>query len=147
MRGGPPSAILPQVLAFPIGLMIKFAMKFHLTTAQGRQLITGYGSNWVEINSQRYSQSLIILPERLIDNWHINRFDDLSHNHFEQIANLTPEVVLLGTGAKIRFPHPGLYAALTDANIGLECMDTAAACRTYNILMAEGRCVAAALII
>ncbi|MEQ1602166.1 MAG: Xcc1710-like domain-containing protein [Methylophilaceae bacterium] len=122
-------------------------MKFHLTTAQGRQLITGYDASWVEINTQRFSKSLIILPERLISDWQVTDFDSLTYEHFLQIAALAPEVVLLGTGAKIRFPHPKLYAALTNANIGLECMDTAAACRTYNILMAEGRSVAAALII
>lgn len=122
-------------------------MKFHLTTAQGKQLITGYGAGWVEVNTQRFNKSLIILPDRLITDWQLPDFEQLTEQHFQQMADLAPEVVLLGTGEKIRFPSPRLYAMLTNANIGLECMDTAAACRTYNILMAEGRSVAAALIV
>jgi uncharacterized protein len=122
-------------------------MKFHLTTSQGNHLITGYGTGWVEINRQRFNHSLIILPDRLITDWHVPDFESLTSDHFLQIAELAPEVVLLGTGTKIRFPLPKLYAALSSVNIGLECMDTAAACRTYNILMAEGRGVASALII
>ncbi|MBU3735478.1 MAG: hypothetical protein FGM62_00730, partial [Methylobacterium sp.] len=67
--------------------------------------------------------------------------------HFEYLAGLAPELVLLGTGLRHCFAHPRLSRALSEAGIGLECMDTAAACRTYNILMSEGRHVAAALII
>ncbi|MDP2247911.1 MAG: Mth938-like domain-containing protein, partial [Nitrosomonadales bacterium] len=73
-------------------------------------------------------------------------FESLTVEHFEKIAELKPEVVLLGTGNKHRFIHPRLTAPLTALGISVECMDTAAACRTYNILMAEGRHVAAALI-
>lgn len=122
-------------------------MKLHLTRAAGNQLITGYGDGWVEINTMRYQQSLIVLPNQVIADWPATDFESLSHEHFEKLVELKPEVVLLGTGATHRFIHPRLSHALIEANIGLECMATAAACRTYNILMAEGRNVAAALII
>lgn len=122
-------------------------MKLHLTRAAGNQLITGYGQGWVQINNVRHMRSLIVLPEQVITDWPATDFADLEAAHFEKLMELKPEVVLLGTGEKHRFVHPGLIRALTDACIGVECMDTAAACRTYNILMAEGRHVAAALII
>ena len=122
-------------------------MKLHLTHAAGNQLITGYGAGWIQVNEVRYSHSLIVLPEQVITNWSAPDFASLAIADFEKIAELKPEVVLLGTGEKHQFIHPALSRALTDAGIGVECMDTAAACRTYNILMAEGRRVAAALII
>jgi len=122
-------------------------MKLHLTQSAGNHLITGYGTGWVEINASRYGHSLIVLPALLVTDWQVEDFDSLAETHFERLASLAPEVVLLGTGATHRFARPRLYRALTEAKIGLECMDTAAACRTYNILMAEGRHVAAALIV
>jgi uncharacterized protein len=122
-------------------------MKLHLTSAPGNQLITGYGEHWVEINQARHSKSLIVLPVRIITDWGVPDFDSLTAAHFEQLALLKPEVVLLGTGETQRFIHPGLGRALTDAGVGIECMSTTAACRTYNFLMAEGRNVIAALII
>jgi uncharacterized protein len=122
-------------------------MKLHLTQSAGNYLITGYGTGWVEINGKRYQQSLIVLPGLLVTDWQAAGFDSLAEAHFERLAQLAPEVVLLGTGATHRFIHPCLSRALTEAGIGLECMHTAAACRTYNILMSEGRHVAAALIV
>jgi uncharacterized protein len=122
-------------------------MKLHLTQGAGNYLITGYGAGWVEINEKRYQHSLIVLPALLVTDWQASTFDNLAETHFERLAQLAPEVVLLGTGASHRFIHPRLSRALLDAGIGLECMHTAAACRTYNILMSEGRHVAAALII
>ena len=122
-------------------------MKLHLTQSAGNQLITGYGDGWVEVNETRYERSLIVLPGLLVTDWTVANFDALAEAHFERLAALTPEVVLLGTGTLHRFIHPRLSRALTMANVGLECMTTAAACRTYNILMAEGRHVAAALLI
>lgn len=121
-------------------------MKLHLTQAAGNQLITGYGEGWVAVNTIRYERSLIVLPERVIEDWNASDFDSLTVAHFERIAELKPEVVLLGTGKTHRFIHPRLTAPLTAIGVSVECMDTAAACRTYNILMAEGRNVATALI-
>jgi uncharacterized protein len=121
-------------------------MKLHLTQAAGNNLITGYDNGWVEINKIRHTQSLIVMPDSIFEDWQATDFDSLTVDHFERIAELKPEVVLLGTGDKHRFIHPRLTAPLTALGVSVECMDTAAACRTYNILMAEGRHVAAALI-
>lgn len=122
-------------------------MKLHLTQSAGSYLITGHGPGWVEVNETRHTQSLIVLPALLATDWQVPDFEALAEAHFEYLAGLAPEVVLLGTGLRHRFVHPRLSRALTEAGIGLECMDTAAACRTFNILMSEGRHVAAALIL
>lgn len=122
-------------------------MKLHLTRAAGQQLITGYGTGWVEVNETRHTTSLIVLPNLLQTDWPVPDFEGLQVEHVAQIATLKPEVVLLGTGLTHRFTHPRIARPLLNIGVSLECMDTAAACRTYNILMAEGRHVAAALII
>ena len=88
-----------------------------------------------------------MLPNLLIQYWQVSDFDRLTEESFRRLLGLKPEVVLLGTGGKHRFLHPRISRELTVANISMESMDTAAACRTYNILMAEGRHVAAALIL
>ena len=79
--------------------------------------------------------------------WALTRFDDLSEAHFERMLALKPELVIFGSGARIRFAKPSLYRALINARIGVETMDLAAACRTYNVLASEGRAVLAALLI
>jgi uncharacterized protein len=106
---------------------------------------TGYGEGYVMVNGTRHEANLIVLPERL-EPWLVAAFDALAEEHFALLAALKPEVVLLGTGSRLRFPHPRLTAPLARARIGLEVMDIQAACRTYNILMAEERHVAAALL-
>lgn len=123
------------------------AMKLHLTQSEGNQLITAYETGQVSINHQRYAHSVIVLPTEVIKDWRVANFDALSAQDFDLIAAKNPEVVLLGTGAKHRFIHPKLTVALTEKGIPVECMTTDAACRTYNILMSEGRSVAAALIL
>lgn len=122
-------------------------MKLHLTNSDGNNLITGYGQGWVEINRQRYHSNLILLPNQLIENWHVLSFDKIQAGDVEKIAGLKPDVVLLGTGANHQFIHPKLSTTLAAAGIPIECMATAAACRTYNILMSEDRNVLAALIL
>ncbi len=122
-------------------------MKLHLTNSDGSYLITGYDKGWVEINRQRYSNNLILLPNQLIGNWHVLSFESIQADDFEKVAGLKPDVVLLGTGASHKFIHPKLTTALTKVGISLESMSTDAACRTYNILMSEGRNVLAALIL
>ena len=122
-------------------------MKLHLTQADGKQLITGYSKDWISINNLVYPQSLVVLPDELLLDWDVSEFDDLIEANFECLLGYQPELVLLGTGATHRFIRPHLIQALTAANIPFECMTTDAACRTYNILMAEGRKVAAALIL
>lgn len=123
-------------------------MKFHLAQPEGLNLFTGYGSDYVIINGQRYAApSLIVTPDEIIEDWRVGNFAQLNENHFQALLALKPEIALLGTGTALRFPHPRLSACLTNAGIGLEVMDTGAACRTYNILVAEGRHVVMGLLI
>lgn len=122
-------------------------MKLHLTIADGNNLITGYENGWIAINKIRHSSNLILLPNQIIEPWQVLDFESLSAENITEIASLKPEVVLLGTGASHRFIHPKLTRSLTEVGVSLECMSTAAACRTYNILMGEGRNVAAALLL
>jgi uncharacterized protein len=122
-------------------------MKLHATLTQQYQTITAYDENGVEINAKYFSHSLIVLPEVAPINWPVESFDALSSADFDQIDATMPDVVILGTGVKQRFVHPKLISSLTARRVGVECMDNQAACRTYNILMAEGRKVALALII
>jgi len=122
-------------------------MKLHTTQTQHYQTVTAYDQDGVEINAIRYSNSLVVMPETPPEPWPVGTFDQLNAGHFEQINAAGPEVVILGTGLKQRFVHPSLIVALTSRHVGVESMDSHAACRTYNILMAEGRKVALALII
>ena len=121
-------------------------MKFHLSPSTGN-VVTGLGPSWVRIGAQEYRASLILTPETVVTGWAPQGFDGLTAEDFARLLVDAPEIVLLGTGPSIRFPHPRLTHALTDARIGLEVMDTAAACRTFNILAAEGRKVLAALLL
>jgi uncharacterized protein len=121
-------------------------MKLHSTSTQQYQTVTAYDDQGVEINLIPFTRSLIVLPEAAPIAWPVSSFDALTAEHFEQISAMTPDVVILGTGPRQRFVHPRLTSSLTTRRIGVECMDNQAACRTYNILMAEGRKVALALI-
>lgn len=121
-------------------------MKLHSTNTQQYQTVTSYDALGIELNARRYQYSLIVLPESAPIPWEVASFEQLTSAHFEQIAATAPDVVILGTGKKQRFVHPQLITALTSQHKGVECMDNQAACRTYNILMAEGRKVALALI-
>ena len=127
-------------------LLLSNTMKLHSTPTQHYQTVTGYDATGVEINAIRFSHSLVVLPEVAPVLWPPTSFDMLSNEHFSQIEATVPDVVILGTGERQRFVHPKLTAALNAKRIGVECMDNQAACRTYNILMAEGRKVALALI-
>ncbi|TFW33571.1 Mth938-like domain-containing protein [Massilia horti] len=122
-------------------------MKLHSSSTQQYQTVTGYDAGGVEINARRYDHSLIVMPEVAPRRWDVTRFEDLTAAHFEEIAKDTPDVVVLGTGARQRFVHPRLIASLSALRVGVEAMDSHAACRTYNILMGEGRKVTLALII
>ncbi|MBC3879992.1 Mth938-like domain-containing protein [Undibacterium sp. LX40W] len=122
-------------------------MKLHATNTQQYQTVTAYDDLGVEFNLVRFEHSLIVLPEITPAVWPVNSFDGLAIEHFDQVAATEPDVVILGTGKKQRFIHPKLIAKLSAQHKGVECMDNQAACRTYNILMAEGRKVALALIL
>jgi uncharacterized protein len=120
-------------------------VKLHAAGPVHYNTITGYGEGYVQINSQRHESSLIVMPERVIA-WEVQGFAGLSEESFIFLKSLSAEIIILGTGPRQRFPHPSLTAPLAAAGIGLEVMDFKAACRTYNILVAEERKVAAALL-
>lgn len=122
-------------------------MKLHATATQQYQTVTGYEDDSVDINAVRFAHSLLVLPEVPPLAWPVESFDALTEADFAPIEALAPDVVILGTGLRQRFVHPRLLTSLTARRIGVECMDNQAACRTYNILMAEGRKVALALIL
>ncbi len=121
-------------------------MKLHASGPATYNTITGYGEDWVQVNNQRYQSSLIVTADAVLP-WFPEAFAILQEEHFRKVMELAPEIVLLGTGPVQRFPHPRLTAALAKAGIGVEVMDLKAACRTYNILAAEERKVAAALLL
>jgi uncharacterized protein len=120
-------------------------VKLHAAGPATYNTITAYGEDYVQVNSQRYQSSLIVMPET-VQGWSAADFSGLRKEDFENLKNLGAEILLLGTGPKQRFPHPSLTAPLAQAGIGVEVMDLKAACRTYNILAAEARKVAAALL-
>jgi len=122
-------------------------MKLHSATTKQYQTVTGYDDSGVEINAAPYAFSLTVMPERAPQAWDVPNFEALTAAHFEQIEADKPDVVILGTGARQRFVHPRLIASLSARHIGVESMDSKAACRTYNVLMGEGRKVTLALII
>lgn len=121
-------------------------MKMHLETGEGQNIVRTYAPGSVTINQDVYHQSLIVTPQTVVSDWAPQDFHSLAADDFARLAALEPEIALLGTGTRLRFPKPELLRSLVEAGIGLEVMDTAAACRTYNILMGEGRRVAAALL-
>ena len=121
-------------------------MKLHADTPTTQNTVTAYGRGFIEINRVRHTTSLLLTADQ-VQPWPIASFEMLDASDFERLRDLRSEVVLLGTGTRQRFPHPRLTRPLAEARIGLEVMDTQAACRTYNILVAESRKVAAALFI
>lgn len=122
-------------------------MKLHLHQSEHQHLITAYDDSSVSINHQAYAQAIAVSAEQLLTDWCDGLWENLTSAQFEQLLALKPEVVLLGTGKQHRFIHPKHIQALTSKNIAVECMNTAAACRTYNILVSEGRQVVAALLL
>lgn len=120
-------------------------MKLSLEMIECSYQIRYYDSQGVTINDKVYTHSLILMPEYLAP-WSVERFDQLEEKHFEQLCVLHPQLVLLGTGDTHRFPPTHLLVPLINQKIGVEVMSTAAACRTYSALTAEGRVVAAALL-
>ncbi len=122
-------------------------MKLHLAAAGDRNQFTGYGAGYVSVNNQRYERAIVVTPQALHEHWDVTDFNTMSATALEFLLKLQPEILLLGTGATHRFPKPASLRAFAEAQIGVESMDTAAACRTFNILMAEGRNVVAAVIV
>ena len=122
-------------------------MKLQSDPHSGANTINGYGDGYVEINKTPYAHAVVLSSDGAISEWSAQTFDDLKAGHFSQLVDLKPELILIGTGSRQRFPKPELLKALIDAKIGFEIMDSQAACRTYNILVGEGRQVLLALIV
>ena len=120
-------------------------MKLQADRIEGRNAITRHSVSGVVVNGQAYRHSLLVPWQGDVMPWAVEHFDDLAPAHFDALAALQPQLVIFGSGARLRFPPPRLLAGLMAARIGFETMDTAAACRTYNVLLAEGRAVVAAL--
>lgn len=115
------------------------------------QSILGYGPGWVGLGSngvaEKVERSIVIGSRGEKFDWNCTRFEELTEEHFTTLATTEPELVIFGSGARLRFPPPAFMRALMQRRIGIETMDTLAACRTYNILAGEGRRVIAALLI
>jgi uncharacterized protein len=122
-------------------------VKLHSDPQSSQNTITGYGIGFLEVNQTPYSHALIVQPEGEVLAWPVKESQDLSEDHFAMISALLPELVIVGTGKKQVFLNPKILQPLIKAKIGFEMMDSQAACRTYNILMGEGRKVLAAILL
>lgn len=111
------------------------------------QTLTAHGPGWVAINNEKVEGSVVVGSRGERFAWDCPGFEDLGPAHFEKLVDLGAEMIIFGSGARIRFPKPAWLAGLMARRTGVETMDTAAACRTYNILAAEGRHVVAALVV
>ena len=126
-------------------------VKLHLDPFTGANAITGHGNGYIAINGANIANAVIVLPEALINPWQLAASSasaqSLCIEDFAALLQLKPELVVFGSGAAFRFPDRRIMAAFAGAGMGFEVMDTPAACRTYNVLMSEGRRIAAALLI
>ena len=111
------------------------------------QTIQGYGSGWVGVQGEKISHSVILSAQGERIDWRCERFEDLTEAHFAQLAEFDAELIIFGSGSRLRFPPAAWLQPLMAKRIGLETMDTGAACRTYNILAGEGRRVTVALVL
>ncbi len=121
-------------------------MKLQAERMEGSNAISRHGPDGVAVNGVEHTQSVVVPWSGEVSRWDVTDFDALKVEHFEALAKLKPELVIFGSGARLRFVKPALLKPLFDARIGIETMDSAAACRTYNVLLAESRAVVAALI-
>jgi uncharacterized protein len=121
-------------------------LKFQPDTLAGVNSITRHDAHRIQVGGQGFEHSLVVPWRGDVGRWPCDRVADLAAGHFERLLALRPELVIFGSGSKLQFISPALYRCLIDQRIGMETMDTAAACRTYNVLAHEGRAVVAALI-
>lgn len=122
-------------------------MKLHADRAEGVNVINACSAKAISVNGENYTHSILVAHEGPVQAWPVASIDALQEAHFADIVAAAPEVVIFGSGPRLRFPHPSLLRSLMAARIGVETMDTPAACRTYNVLAAEGRRVMAALLV
>ncbi len=120
-------------------------MKIHPDTLSA-QSIQAYGPGWVQVAGEKIIRSVVLGSGGQRLDWHCDRFEDLQARHFDQLTQWQSELVIFGSGARLRFVAASLTQALIKRQIGMETMDTPAACRTYNILASEGRSVLVALL-
>ncbi len=121
-------------------------MKLQKTVTAGLNSVTAYGSGYVAVNGRILDKSFILTPGQLVENWNVTSLGELSEGQVDHFKTLDCTIVLLGTGATQCFPDKKFLNAFLTRGIGIEVMDSFAACRTYNILMAEGRTVALAVL-
>jgi uncharacterized protein len=121
-------------------------MKLQADRIEGLNAIARHGPGGVIVNGTEHRSAVIVPWQGAVTRWETPGFEGLTEAHFEALAALSPELVIFGSGARLRFPRPVLLKTLMSRRIGIETMDTAAACRTYNVLLAEGRAVVAALL-
>lgn len=122
-------------------------MSLILDENQAQFQIRAYQPGFIQVNETVYKQSIIITAQKLITDWPPQHISELNATHFDEILKLFPTILLIGTGEKLEFPPVATYGQLINAGIGVEVMNTSAACRTYSALTAENRDVAAALIL
>ena len=122
-------------------------MKFAQDSQDEGYIITAYDDASVSINGKAFEQSLIVCGRQLEENWNISAIELLATDHVAQLLAFKPELILIGTGNRLVFPAIEVYSAIIQQGIGVDFMDTGADCRTYNILMSEGRDVVAGLIL
>ena len=121
-------------------------MKLQADRIEGKNAIARHGPDGVIVNATEYRESVIVPWTGAMRPWQVDSFDALTEAHFEALAAFKPELVIFGSGLRLRFVKPQLMKMLIGRRIGVETMDTAAACRTYNVLLAESRSVLAALL-
>ncbi len=121
-------------------------MKFQPDVLAGTNVITRHDTDALWVGNQRFGHSLLVPWQGAVLPWGPARPDELEASHFEAILALEPELVIFGSGPRLKFVPPGLMRALIERRIGVETMDTPAACRTYNVLVSEGRSAVAALL-
>ncbi len=122
-------------------------MKLNLETLTTKYRVTGYSDRRVTVNNETLGDSFVITPFKLVKEWPPQNVTSIRPEHFSVIFDLEPDVILLGTGSKQLFPSPQLLEPIVKRGIGIEIMNTAAVCRTFNLLIAEGRHVAAGVLI
>jgi uncharacterized protein len=122
-------------------------MKFQPDLPQGVNVVSRHAPGCVWVNAQAFERSVVVPWSGEASAWEVGAHEELRAEHFERLLALEPELVIFGSGARLRFAPPALLAALYERRIGVETMDTAAACRTFNVLASEGRRVVAALLV
>jgi uncharacterized protein len=121
-------------------------LKLQADRIDGRNAIARHGPDGVIVNGEQYTHSVVVPWSGAVTDWPVREFGQLQADHFDRLIGMRPQLVIFGSGARLRFPLPRLLAGLMAAGIGVESMDNAAACRTYNVLLSEGREVVAVLL-